>query len=120
MFHKRVMKLLPSLWSRSMGARAFFLVLTLLAWVSALVLASSPRLHEQFHPGARTPNHHCFITDLQTGSLLAYGTAAIVVAFVCGAIAWINNLNAKPVFAPEFRISLSRGPPRIPSIQVAG
>lgn len=37
-------------------------------FVSSL-LASSPELHEHFHPDSHESGHHCLATDLQSGTL---------------------------------------------------
>ena len=50
----------------------FFAPLVWLALVQVFILtmlASSPGLHECFHPDAHDSDHHCLATDLQAGMI---------------------------------------------------
>ena len=97
---------LPPPWQRPLAAALAVLVL------GVALLSSAPGLHEQMHPDAHAPEHHCAITLFTDGLLpaLAGAVPTMVLAVLCTFLRpdSIEALGCAAVVLPPVR-----GPPRV-------
>ena len=96
---------------RNRDARRFWVLLSLLLFLTLDVVASSPSLHKAFHHDANTPNHRCVVTLLIHGLLNAPAVFAGLVAFVGAVIFQPLPARAAVHSSFDYRFSPSRAPP---------
>jgi hypothetical protein len=75
-----------------------------------LSLASAPRLHQELHSDADSPNHHCVVTLFANGQV---DVASVEVPLPVPQSVGVPIVHA-PVFlfaSKDYRLSPSRGPP---------
>jgi hypothetical protein len=96
---------------RITGAAGLMLAL----WFALEILAVSPQLHQWLHKDSDTPNHQCFLVQLNKGSLLEASLSSPMQPPLWNGIQHCSLKQA--CFFPSFayRVSPSRAPPFISS-----
>ncbi len=79
---------------------------SLAAFLFALVLSSTPQLHEQFHGATSSANHECAATLLASGNYQHTPTVAISLAPPAPPKIFVQPLSSSPLVSAYLAFSL--------------
>jgi hypothetical protein len=84
-------------------------------WLFTLALAAWPELHELFHTDAKSPEHHCAVSDVLHGKLCFDGPVAVAVEAVPQVAVEPVSFVSLVLPAVPCRLAPGRAPPAVSS-----
>ncbi len=85
----------------------------LLLWLGIFAVTACPQLHERIHKDAQSPDHQCFITQIQHQQLLAGSCPVAVPAPASVELAPVRPVEIQTFSVTDYRLSPSRAPPAV-------
>jgi len=100
-----------SIQHRLSAGKAAVCLVMLAIWAGTVAVCAVPHFHSMLHQDAKSPGHHCVVSQVQAGSVWAGAGATVEAQRPCDGLTWIWNYEPRSLFRNEIRLCPTRGPP---------